>query len=111
MRAAILPAVALGAAMLLAHPARADNETACGAVLCLAGGGGAGCASYLAAYFSIRVYDHGFFRPDATSAARHNWLNQCSSAPQSTIASENAQYGGSEYNPKSQPKYIWDTQQ
>ncbi len=52
---------------LFAHAARADNDAACGAVLCLADeamgqGGGAGCANYLNAYFSIAPFKDGVFK-------------------------------------------------
>jgi hypothetical protein len=55
---------------LLANAGRADNDAACGQVLCLAdeamGTGGAGCADYLKAYFSISVFNCGVFKAGDT---------------------------------------------
>jgi len=84
--------------------ARADNQTACGAVLCLGGltlgaSGGAGCASYLAGYFSIVSFKHGSFDPWATLSKRGNFISQCTSADQQTRSLVNGTYGTHEYGP------------
>lgn len=102
-----IKAIALTAVFLSAvgiQSARADNETACGAVLCLGGmmlggSGGAGCASYLAAYFSIVSFRHGSFDPWATLSKRGNFINQCSSSDQQTRSLVNGTYGRQEYGP------------
>lgn len=75
--------------------AHADNMTACGAVLCLAGSGGAGCSSYLNAFYSIKVWHHGVFSPWRTLDARSGFLNQCSSAPEGLRSSLLSQFGSS----------------
>ena len=73
--------------------AYADNQDACGSVMCLAGNGGSACTGYLADYFDIVVLTHGDFNPSATSNARQSYLNECTSAPASMEDSENADYG------------------
>jgi hypothetical protein len=89
--------------LALSRPALADNESACGTVLCLAGEaigqGGSGCAGYLASYFSIRVFKGGDFKPGDTESARGNYLNQCSSADSGTRSSLNSQFGRQELGP------------
>ncbi|MDD2794631.1 TrbM/KikA/MpfK family conjugal transfer protein [Acidocella sp.] len=104
MRLAVLSVLALGTVLALSHPARADSDSACGAVLCLAGeaagqGGGSSCTGYLTSYFSIRVFKGGDFKPGDTLSERANFLNQCSSAPSGTRSSVNSQYGGQEFGP------------
>lgn len=85
----------LGAAS--ARPALADNQTACGAVLCLAGNGGTSCTPYLSAYFSIRAYTNGIFNPATTLRERGNWLAECSEVSASVENEVNGKYGGQEY--------------
>jgi hypothetical protein len=100
-------AIALTAALLSAvgiQSARADNQNACGAVLCLGGmtlgaSGGDGCASYLAAYFSIVSFKHGSFDPWGTLSERGDFINQCSSSDQQTRNLVNGTYGRQEYEP------------
>lgn len=104
MRLAVLSFIAVGVALALSRPALADNDTACGAVLCLAGaaagqGGGSGCTGYLASYFSIRVFKGGEFKPGDTMSERGNFLNQCPSADSGTRSSVNSRYGRQEFGP------------
>lgn len=104
MRLAVLSFIAVGAALALSQPAHADNDTACGAVLCLAGeaaggGGGSGCTGYLASYFSIRVFKGGEFKPGDTMSERGKFLNECSSADSGTRSSDNSQFGGQDFGP------------
>ena len=61
--------------MALSQPARADSDSAGGAVLCLAGvaagqSGGWGYTGYHASYLSIRVFKGGDFQPDDTFSKR-----------------------------------------
>lgn len=71
-------AAAVSAALLLAGAAQAkamsrDQESACGAILCLVGGSGvAECAGYLARYFSITANT-----PQELFNRRLDFLNQC----------------------------------
>lgn len=56
-----------------------DNESACGAKLCLAGlidGGIAGgtCKQYMAVYFAIQRFHHGHFDLSGTSNARCEFM-------------------------------------
>lgn len=102
-----IKAIAMTALLLSAagiQSARADNQNACGAVLCLGGmtlgaSGGAGCASYLAEYFSIVSFKHGSFDPWATLSKRGNFINQCTSSDQQTRSLVNGTYGRQEYGP------------
>lgn len=73
-----LKPLAAAAALLLAGAAPAnamsgDQESACGAILCLVGGSGvAECAGYLARYFSITANT-----PQELFNRRLDFLNQC----------------------------------
>lgn len=89
--------VAIMLALAITTRAQAQSDAACGAVLCLYGpltgtSGGEACASYIATYFAIRVFHHGF-DGGATSAARLAFLNQCSTAQAAIITAINAQFG------------------
>lgn len=77
----------------------ADNENACGAVLCLAGemtghSGGSACDSYITKYFSIIDYHNGHIDLTATPRDRLNFLNQCDTQGDNTKQSVNNKYGG-----------------
>lgn len=74
-----------GLALSLSHPARAltaaDQDSACGAILCLAGGSGvAECAPYLARYFAITASN-----PTDLFERRRDFLNLC---PSSDLAAD-----------------------
>ena len=103
MRLAVLSAPALGTIFTLSRPALADNESACGTVLCLAGEatgqGRSGCTGYLASYFSIRGFKGGDFKPGDTLSERSNFLSQCLSASSNTRSSLNSQYADQEFGP------------
>ncbi|ACC76454.1 TrbM/KikA/MpfK family conjugal transfer protein [Paraburkholderia caribensis] len=99
-------AVAVCTALIGVTPARADddNQSACGAVLCLGGlmqggDGGRDCSRYEANYFSIVRYHHGHFDLSGTSSARGDFLNQCRSAGSDQKRSINAKYGAVENGP------------
>ena len=82
----------------------ADNQDACGAVLCLAGlimggNGGKTCAEYEAGYFSIVRFHHGHFDEGGTANARGDFLNQCQSAGSDVKGPVNSQYGRTQYGP------------
>jgi hypothetical protein len=84
--------------------ADADNENACGAVLCLAGlmqggNGGRECSRYEANYFSIVRYHHGHFDLSGTSNARGDFLNQCRSVASDQKSAVNSKYGSVENGP------------
>ncbi|MDD2859585.1 MAG: TrbM/KikA/MpfK family conjugal transfer protein [Acidiphilium sp.] len=100
---AILSMVPLAGQAVAATQAN-DNDTACGAVLCLAGqamgqGGGSACTSYMASYFSIVRFHHGDFSPSRTASARMDFLNQCKSADSQTKNSDNSRYGRQWFGP------------
>ena len=104
MRLAVLSCITVGAAVALSQPAHADSNTACGALLCLAGeaaghDGSSGCAGYLASYFSVHVFKGGAFKPGDTTSERCNFLNGCSSSGSSTRSSVNSQYARQEFRP------------
>jgi hypothetical protein len=86
----------------LIAPAFADDNNACGTVLCLAGQGGSACSKYLNPYYSIRVYDSSLlgmvFNPGKTKDARRAYLAQCSSADSNSIDAANAG-GDTEFPP------------
>jgi hypothetical protein len=89
---------------LLAHAARADNDTACGAVLCLSGeargqGGGASCANYLNPYFSISVFKGDAFKATDTIPEGGNFLDDCSSSCCSKRSYVNNEFGHLEFLP------------
>ena len=91
---------AMGAIILalsITSRAQAQSDAACGAVLCLYGpltgaSGGEGCAAYIASYYAIRVFSHGF-DGGLTSVARLAFLNQCSTAEAAIISAINAKFG------------------
>lgn len=70
-----------------------DNMTACGAILCLSGPGGAACAPYLNAFYSIIGWRHGFPDPWRTLQKRTNFINGCGSAPSSAKSSVLSKFG------------------
>lgn len=89
--------VAIILALSITSRAQAQSDAACGAVLCLYGpltgtSGGAGCAAYIASYFAIRVFSHGF-DGGLTSVARLAFLNQCTTAETGIISAINANFG------------------
>jgi len=90
---------------LLSHVARANNsDTACGAILCLAGeamgqGGSNGCTSYLNAYFSIVVFKGGVFKSGDTKSERGNFLSECTNVSSTEQSSLNSQFGPMEFLP------------
>lgn len=104
-RTSFVVAVAVCAVLTAATKARADdNQSACGAVLCLAGlmqggNGGRECSQYEADYFSIVRYHHGHFDLSGTSNARGDFLNQCHSAGSDQKSAVNSKYGGVENGP------------
>lgn len=79
--------------------AHADDQNACGAILCLfgvltGGSGGDSCSNYASSYFSILKFGkHGGFDPRATSNARLGFLNSCPSAPSDNISQVNNAFG------------------
>jgi hypothetical protein len=81
----------------------ADENTACGAVMCLFGqatghGGGGACNKYLNPYYAIKVFDWSGFNPSKTADKRKQFLQQCRSSDTSTIEVANSN-GGSENPP------------
>lgn len=73
-------------------PTKNIYATPCAAVLCMygmvsSGGGSSKCASSIAEFFSINVYNGflGTFDPEATSMARKAFLGQCKNADSSFI--------------------------
>jgi TrbM len=83
--------------------ASADENTACGAVVCLFGqatghGGGSACNKYLNPYYSIKVFDWSAFNPSKTADKRQQFLKQCRSTDTTTIAVANSN-GGAENPP------------
>lgn len=58
------------------------QDSACGAILCLAGAVmtgdlASGCSGYAKDYFSIVKFKRGKFRASRTASARASFLNQC----------------------------------
>ena len=95
-------------ALVVWSPARADNLTACGAVMCLYGdatghGGGSQCNKYENPYYQIQVFTWGVFDPQKTLDARGNFLKQCTSADTQTIHVANSN-GTSEWGPLGPPR-------
>lgn len=98
-----VPVMLAALASAACFPASADNETACGAVMCLFGaasghGGGSQCDQYINPYYSIVRFDWKGFDPSATFDARKQFLQQCSSANSDTISVANSN-GGSQFAP------------
>lgn len=94
----------LSMASLSGQAVAAQNDNACGAVLCLAGqamgkGGGSSCSGYLAQYFSIVRFHHGHFDASGTSSARMSFLNECSTADDQSKKSANDRYGAQQFGP------------
>ncbi|CAD6562897.1 TrbM/KikA/MpfK family conjugal transfer protein [Paraburkholderia sabiae] len=105
-RTSFVVTVAACAVLTAATKARADddNQSACGAVLCLAGlmqggNGGRECSQYEADYFSIVRYHHGHFDLSGTSNARDDFLNQCRSVGSDQKSAVNSKYGSVESGP------------
>lgn len=99
----VLMSVLLG----VSATASADENTACGAVMCLFGqatghGGGSSCNKYLNPYYSIKVFDWTGFNPAKTADQRKQFLQQCSRTDSNTITVANSQ-GGAE-NPPPPPR-------
>ena len=93
-QALVLLAVTLAAPGALA----ADEDDACGAILCLAGemtgsSGGGECSRYLEQYFSIIERHHGDFSPSRTARKRMDFLEQCPSGNSDTRNQVNDRYG------------------
>ena len=81
-----------------------DNQSACGAVLCLAGliaggSGGGDCEGYMRDYFSIVKFHNGHFDLAGTLNARTDFTDQCQSADAVTKKSANDKYGTSQSGP------------
>jgi hypothetical protein len=102
----LLVALAVCTMLTGVAPARGDddNQSACGAVLCLAGlmqggNGGRDCSRYEADYFSIVRYHHGHFDLSGTSSARGNYLNECRSVGSEQKSAVNSRYGSVENGP------------
>lgn len=96
----LLFAVCLIAAFVAQPVLAADNDDACGAVLCLAGAMMSGsaptqCTSYIRKYFEIVGTSHGSFNPSKTIRYRMNFLNQCGSSDSQTKSNVNNRYGTS----------------
>lgn len=76
-----------------------DNESACGAILCLAGvmasggSGGSQCAGYINDYFSIVKFHNGHFDLTGTFNARTSFTNECESATGASKSSVNGKFG------------------
>ncbi len=93
-----LVAVAL-AATNPATAVAADNESACGAILCLAGvmasggSGGSQCSGYISSYFSIVKFHNGHFDLSGTFNARTSFTDQCLSATSAVKSSVNGEFG------------------
>ena len=99
-----LIAVFICSAAVVPTMAMADDTSACGAVLCLAGlmdggNGGGECNQYERDYFSIVRYHHGHFDLSGTSSARGDFLNECKSVGGDQKSSVNSKYGGVENGP------------
>jgi hypothetical protein len=95
----------LVAALTTANPMTVfadDNESACGAVLCLAGvmatggSGGSQCADYIKDYFSIVKFHNRHFDLTGTLNARTSFTNQCQSASPDSKNSVNGHFGSKE---------------
>lgn len=97
--------VALGAALVVGSATYTPSAKAdpCAALLCMAGepNAGAGCAGYVAEFFSIQIWGVYGFKPVATSLARQRFLNTCpgAAANEAVIASVIATYGPMLYAP------------
>lgn len=105
VRVAALFAV-LGSGLSL--PAHADNQSACGAVMCLYGdatgsSGGSACNKYENPYYQIQIFNHGIFDPPKTLDARKAFLDQCTSVNSSYIHTANSG-GTSQWGPNGPPK-------
>lgn len=79
-------------------PSDSNNDSACGAVLCLFGEmvgqrNQSGCDEYEKDYFSIRVYRHGKFDEGKTAEKRLEFLNKCPSSVPATRELINGIYG------------------
>ncbi|KND60589.1 hypothetical protein BVER_05674c [Candidatus Burkholderia verschuerenii] len=97
-----LAAIVLAAAVSGQAEAK-DNNDACGAILCLVGeamgqGGGRACTPYLAKYFAIQVFHHGF-SASRTASARRDFLNQCSSGDPAQKSLIDSRYGSKRDGP------------
>ena len=93
-QALVLLAVTLAAPGALA----ADEDDACGAILCLAGemtgsSGDGECSRYLERYFNIVEKHHGDFSPARTARKRMGFLEQCSAGKSDTRQQVNDRYG------------------
>jgi TrbM len=77
-----------------------DNQSACGAVLCLAGViAGGDCVGYMRDYFSIVKFHNGHFDLTGTLTARTSFTDQCQSGDPATNKSVNDKYGTSQSGP------------
>jgi TrbM len=81
-----------------------ENQSACGAVLCLAGviaggSGGGDCTGYMRDYFSIAKFHNGHFDLAGTLNARTSFTDQCQSGDPATKKSVNDKYGTSQSGP------------
>jgi hypothetical protein len=81
-----------------------DNQSACGAVLSLAGviaggSGGGDCVGYMRDYFSIIKFHNGHFDLTGTFKARTSFTDQCQSGDPATKKSVNDKYGTSQSGP------------
>ena len=77
--------------------AYAENQQACGSILCLAGAmkgsNPSECNGYNASFFSIKKFKKGRFKANWTESARADYLNQCTSADVTTKNSIISRYG------------------
>jgi hypothetical protein len=87
-------------ALLAASTVRAEDQSACETVLCLAGSlqgqsGGSQCNNPIKRYFDIKEKDGmGDFDPVKTADSRMNFLNGCQSVNSNWKKSINDKFGG-----------------